>query len=59
MLSLMVCGSVWKSVVTSGVIGCTSGCTTFMRVKRTCCTYFGIANSHGHVGEQARGHIEK
>ena len=27
-------------------------------VKRTC-TYFGMANSHGRVGEQAGGHIEK
>ena len=28
-------------------------------VKRTGCTYFGTANSHGRVGEQAGGHIDK
>ena len=30
-----------------------SCCSTSCEVKRTCCTYFGIANSHGRVGEQA------
>ena len=31
----------------------------FMRGKADMSTYFGIANSHGRVGEQAGGHIEK
>ena len=39
---------------------CQQSCfSTSCEVKRTCCTYFGIANSHGRVGEQAGGHIEK
>ena len=39
---------------------CQRSCfSTSCEVKRTCSTYFGIANSHGCVGEQAGGHIEK
>ena len=33
--------------------------STSCEVKRTYCTYFSIANSHGRVGEQAGSHIEK
>ena len=33
--------------------------STSCEVKQTCCTYFGIANFHGPVGEQVGSHIEK
>ena len=37
---------------------CQRSCfSTSYEVKRTCCAYVGIANSHGRVGEQAGGHI--
>ena len=39
---------------------CQRSCfSTSCEVKRTRSTYFGIANSHRRIGEQAGGHIEK
>ena len=36
-----------------------SSFSTLCEVKRTCSAYFGIGNSHGRVGEEGGGHIEK